>query len=626
MTDERSADLRWLDDPRLSPAGDRVAYVERALDHTGDAVTSRVGVVPAGGGPTAWFGEGAAPRWSPDGHRLAVCRGAALWLVDTATGAARRLAASDGGQATEPAWSPDGTRLAFTHVALVESPDGSRVDGLPGLYRRHRRIRVVDDRGRPLWTVADDAYGPQWSPDGARLGFLTTRFGTRPDLCHVGAAAGPGPVTRVTDGAGPVRGFAWSPDGRRLAYLGHRHGDAGDVNLRLWLTDRAGNAPADLTAAWVHGLGNPVRGDDPRGTGDAPVVWSAATGRIYAEVAVGGRGPLAWFAPASGTDGLAFDGAHACLSPTAGGGRVAFVRSDAANPGDIHVADEASGRSRAVTDANPGAARRALPTAPLSVRAGDGVAIDAWLTVAPGDASRPLLVNVHGGPHGAVGWRYTAEVQRLAARGYAVLTLNPRGSQGYGEAFATAIRGDWGGTDWSDVCAAVDAATALPTVDPRRTAIWGVSYGGFMTQWAVAHSARFAAAVSENGISDFVAAWGSGAGAPASWDLPMGGRPWTSSRFVDRSPLVHADRIATPLLLVHAEHDQVCPVAQSEQMHAALRTLGRDVELVRIPGEGHLMNLHGRPSSRARRAAAVDRFLDRHLCPDPPEAGTGPAS
>ncbi|GAA2577313.1 hypothetical protein GCM10010399_03770 [Dactylosporangium fulvum] len=617
MTDERTADLRWLSDPRLSPAGDRVAYVERALDHAADAVVSRVGVVAAGGGPTTWLGDGEAPGWSPDGRRLAVCRAGALWMLDLATGAARCLAAAGGGRVTEPAWSPDGTRLAFTRVALVESLDGSRVDGLPGLYARRRRIEVIDHGGRPLWTVPDDSYGPQWSPDGARLGFLTTRFGARPDLCHLDAA-GAGPVTRVTDGTGPVRGFAWSSDGTRLAYLGHRHGDAGDVNLRLWLTDRAGQAPADLTAAWTHGLGNPVRGDDPRGTGDAPLVWSAATGRIYAEVAVGGRGPLAWFAPASGTDGLVFEGDHACLTPTVGGGRLAFVRTDAANPGDVHVADEASHRSDPVTDANPDVARHALPTVPLPVRAHDGVTIDAWLTAGPGAAPRPLLVNVHGGPHGAVGWRFTAEVQRLAARGYAVLTLNPRGSQGYGEAFATAIRGDWGGTDWSDVCEAVDVATALPTVDRRRTAIWGVSYGGFMTQWAVAHSTRFAAAISENGISDFVAAWGAGVGPPSFWDLPMGGTPWTSPRFVDRSPLVHADRITTPLLLVHAEHDQVCPVAQSEQMHAALRALGRDVDLVRIPGEGHLMNLHGRPSSRVRRAEAVDRFLDRHLRPDPP--------
>ncbi|HEV7710835.1 MAG TPA: S9 family peptidase [Asanoa sp.] len=590
-------DPRWLADPRLSPDGTRVAYVERTLDHAADAVVSRVGVVPAGGGPTAWLGAGEAPRWSPDGRRLAVSRDDAVWLVDASTGVGSVLARQGGGQVTSADWSPDGSRLALARSALVPSLDGIRVDGLPGRWRRHRRIQVVRPDGHPLWTLPGDAYAPQWSAD--RLAFLTNEFGGGGDLC---VATGPDSIRRVTDGSGPVRGFAWSPDGSRLAYLGHRHGAAGDVNLRLWLTD----PDVELTVDWTHGLGNPVRGDDPRGTGDAPVVWSAVSGRIYAEVAVGGRGPLAWFAPSSGRSGRVFDGAHTCLSPSVAGGRVAFIRSDALNPGDVHVAEEPTGRSRALTST----ARDGAPMMPLEVRAADGVAIDAWLTT--GEGRRPLLVNVHGGPHGAVGWRHTAEVQRLAARGYAVLTLNPRGSQGYGEEFATAIRGDWGGRDWADITAAVDAAATLPGVDPARMAIWGVSYGGFMAQWAIAHTDRFACAVSENGLSDFVAAWA----VPGFWDLPMGGTPWTSPRYVDRSPLMHADRINTPLLLIHAEHDQVVPIAQSEQMHAALQLLGRDTDLVRIPGEGHLMNLHGRPSSRTRRAAAIDAFLDRHLHPE----------
>jgi len=600
-------DLRLVDDPRLAPAGDRVAYVERSLDRARDAVVSRVGVVAVSGGPAVWLGEGEAPRWSPDGTRLALCRDGDIWCVDAPTGHGRPVVR--GGGAVEAVWSPDGARLACAFSTLAASPDGSRVDGLPGTYLRRDEIRVVDQDGRPLWTVA--GRHPRWSPAGGRLGFLDTRFGHRGDLCWTD---GSGTVTRVTDGAGPVRGFSWSPDGGRLAYLGHRQGDAADANLRLWVCDPGGGAAVDLTAGWTLGLGNPVRGDDPRGTGDPPVVWSAVTGRIYVEVAAGGRGPLAWFAPDTGEDGFILDGPHTVLSPSVAAGLIAAVRTDATNPGDVHVLSERTGAAgRDVTDANPGIVRRALPTRSFPVETDGGVVVDAWLTSPPDGAPWPLLVNVHGGPHGAVGWRFTAEIQRLAARGYAVLTLNPRGSQGYGEPFAHAIRGDWGGVDWADVRGVATAAARLREVAERRVAIWGVSYGGFMTQWAVAHSDLFAAAVSENGISDFLTSWGAGSHPPEFWDLPMGGRPWSSPRFVERSPLTHADRIRTPLLLVHAEHDQVCPVAQSERMHAALRTLGRDVSLVRIPGEGHLMNLHGRPSSRARRAAAVDRFLDRHL-------------
>ena len=292
---------------------------------------------------------------------------------------------------------------------------------------------------------------------------------------------------------------------------------------------------------------------------------------------------------------------------------MAFLRTDPDNPGDIWLVDESGGTPRRVTDANGWLAAATQATTAMLVKANDGTMIEAWLTGSPGPAPRPLLVNVHGGPHGAVGWRFTAETQRLAGHGYAVLTLNPRGSQGYGEDFACAIRGEWGGVDWSDILAAVDAAAQLSIVDGSRMVIWGVSYGGFVAQWAITRTDRFAAAISENGISDFIGLWGTGATPASHWVLPMGGTPWTSARFVSGSPLAHAHRVTTPLLLVHAENDQVCPVAQSEQACAALRTLGREVELVRIPGEGHLMNLYGRPSSRLRRAAAIDQFLARHL-------------
>ena len=628
--DTALAALRWVGEPAPSPAGDRVAYVETWLDHAADAVASRVGVVPAEGGATVWLGTGHSPRWAPDGRRLALCRRpddgdpgsgdpARLWLVEPDAGAGRWLTPMAPGDVSEPAWSPDGTRLAFTRTERVESIDGVRVDGLPGLYLTRRRVEVVDVHGNLLWTVGGDGYRPQWSPDGSRLAFLTSRFGSRPDLCWTDAA-GLRPPVRVSDGTGPVRGYAWSPDGTRLAYLAHRYGDAADVNLRLWQVGADGGEPVELTRGWRLGLGNPVRGDDPRGTGDPPVVWSAATGRVYVEVAAGGRGPLAWFEPGSARSGTAFDGEHACLTPSVGGGLLAFVRTGPGDPGDVHVARDCAGGTGhgppwPVTAANPGLAALAAPTVELPASAGDGTAVDAWLTALPGGGARPLLVNVHGGPHGAVGWRFTAEVQRMAARGYAVLTLNPRGSQGYGEDFARAIRGGWGGVDLDDVFAAVDVATRLSTVDGNRVAVWGVSYGGFMAQWAITRTDRFAAAVSENGLSDFVGVWGTGAGDPAFWDLPMGGAPWSSRRLLDCSPLAHADRVATPLLLVHAQDDQVCPVAQSEQAHAALRTLGRRVELVRIPGEGHLMNLVGRPSSRRRRAEAIDGFLARHLTP-----------
>jgi dipeptidyl aminopeptidase/acylaminoacyl peptidase len=399
-----------------------------------------------------------------------------------------------------------------------------------------------------------------------------------------------------------------------------------------------------------------VRSDDRRGCGEPALCWSATTGRLYFEVAEGGRGPLGWVTP-GGASGRLFDGERVCLGPSVAArvARLAVVVTDSGNPGDVHVCDELDPRLEALAPANPWLdAGMVGPTELVRAVADDGVPIEAWLTMPPPAAAAaaatlagagatpagagatlagagatpgasghpappampapPMLVSVHGGPHHAVGWRFCFEAQRLAGRGIAVLSPNPRGSLGYGGAFAAGNAGDWGGRDWRDVEALVDAALALGTVDPDRIAIGGTSYGGYLAQWAVTQTDRFRAAISENGICNLFGQWGSGTDHGDELTAELGATPWGDARtLVDRSPLRHADRVRTPLLLLHAELDASCPVEQSMQMHTALRYLGRRCELVVLEGEGHLVNLLGRPSRRVVRAAAVDEHLDRCL-------------
>ena len=227
------------------------------------------------------------------------------------------------------------------------------------------------------------------------------------------------------------------------------------------------------------------------------------------------------------------------------------------------------------------------------------------------------MVSVHGGPHYAAGWRFSFEAQRLAARGYAILNANPAGSGGYGRRFATAIRGAWGTADWASLERLIDSVSATPAIDPGRVAITGVSYGGYLAMRAATRSARFSAAISENGISNLLAEWGAEQDGGAWLTAELGGPPWERAEaYVASSPITEVHRIQVPLLLIHAELDRNCPIGQSEQMFAALRFLGRDAELFVIEGEGHLMNLVGRPSHRMARAQAVDRWLDRHLRPE----------
>jgi dipeptidyl aminopeptidase/acylaminoacyl peptidase len=576
--------LGLVAEPRLSGDGHYVAYVRGCLDRAADAVVEETVVADLGTG-TEWRpGPGglrtARPRWAPDG-RLGFLSDASgtsqLWVWAPGDRSARQLTWGTD-PVTDLDWSPDGRKLAVTR-----GPAGGG-----------RRVQIVTADGRtgpePVpWSGHGDAWHPRWSPDAERLAFIA---GSR---LHVVGTQGAG--SWCCPGEGPVLALAWGPSGQDLAYLAPRVPDEADIDVRLFrwsVGDTPGNPdPVELAGGWDRSLGSTVRSDDGRGTGSGfppALAWSGATGRIYFTVADGGRGRLGWADPEGGC-GYLLGGDRTCLDPSLDrdGTVIAFVSTSPDDPGDVClVAADGSGERR-VTDANPWLRELTLAgTRPVTAGDHDGVPVEGWVTAFDGPNGRPLVVSVHGGPHYPAGWRFCFEAQRLAAGGYAVLTANPAGSGGYGRRFATAIRGGWGAADWASLERLIDAVTATPGIDAGRTAITGVSYGGYLSMWAITRSARFSAAISENGISNPLAEWGA-------------------------SPIAAADRIRTPLLLIHADLDRNCPIGQSEQMLAALRSLGRDVEFVVIRGEGHLMNLTGRPSRRLVRARAVDRWLGRYL-------------
>ena len=636
--------LNLVSEPCLSAGGRYLAYRRGRLDRESDRMTADIVVTDLGTGsewhPVPAGASASRPRWAPDGRLAFACDAdgtAQVWLWAPGERAARRLTEGDG-HITDLDWAPDGSKLAITRAGLVtpgREPGTAvtrgpyRVDGQPGLASGRRWVQVVQVRPAgtgPASTEDDeragvacaDSWFPRWSPDSERLAFLT---GSRLMIADGrGAAPRPGPDH------GPVLAFTWAPSGTELAYLAPRVPDEADVDVRLFRWDAgpggspAGTAePAELAPGWDRSLGSTVRSDDGRGGGPPALAWSGATGRIYFTVADGGRGRLGWADPADGGHGYLLGGDRTGLEPSldATGRHLAFVSTSPAEPGDVHLAGAGGEDERRVTDANPWLRTRPLAgTRPVTAADHDGVPVEGWITAAGGPGQRPLVVSVHGGPHYPAGWRFSFEAQRLAARGYAVLTANPPGSGGYGRRFATSIRGAWGTADWAGLDRLIDQAAARPDIDAARIAVTGVSYGGYLSMLALTRSARFSAAISENGISNLLAAWGAEDG--GGWlTAELGGPPWERAQaYVAASPIAAADRIRTPLLLVHAELDRNCPVGQSEQMFAALRSLGRETELFVIEGEGHLMNLTGRPSRRLARARAVDRWLDRHLVDD----------
>jgi dipeptidyl aminopeptidase/acylaminoacyl peptidase len=227
----------------------------------------------------------------------------------------------------------------------------------------------------------------------------------------------------------------------------------------------------------------------------------------------------------------------------------------------------------------------------------------------------PTVLHLHGGPTGGWGPGGTLDEISLCAAGYRVVMPNIRGSETFGRAWVRSLFGHWGDRDAADANAVLDALVDDGHADPDRLFVMGLSYGGFLTNWLVGTTNRFAAASSENGVTNQVSAWASsyfgvhynrraGLGDPLS-DRGMR-RLWRSS------PLRLAHRMQTPLLILQAEEDRICPASDNEQLFTALKVLGREVEYVLYPDEHHEMKNHGRPDRRIDRMERILDWFDRH--------------
>ncbi|MCY0933940.1 prolyl oligopeptidase family serine peptidase [Streptomyces sp. H34-S4] len=287
-------------------------------------------------------------------------------------------------------------------------------------------------------------------------------------------------------------------------------------------------------------------------------------------------------------------------------GTVAVVLATAVSFGEIAVVDPADASCRTVTahgaEALPDV--RIFPPQERRFTATDGTAVHGWVigdprAIQPG----PLLVDIHGGPHTA--WSGTADPARvyqqvLAARGWTVLMVNPRGSDGYGETFYRAVTGGWGREDAGDLLDALDELVQDGIADPGRLAVTGYSYGGYLTCYLTSRDRRFAAAVAGGTVSDLVSMVGTSDTGSMVGELELGGAPWTSpDRYAASNPMARVGEVRTPTLLLHGASDLRCPAGQARQWFAALRNLRVPTRLVLYPDASHSFVWDGRPSHRA---------------------------
>ncbi|WP_166531196.1 S9 family peptidase [Blastococcus xanthinilyticus] len=637
-------------DPTLAPDGRHVVYVLRTSDRSSDTDRRALWSVRAtadGWGAPARLTHGAAdtaPAFSPEGNRIAFLRAgdgpAQLHLLPVDGGEAEQVTRLPLG-AGAPVWSPDGARIAFCapvdrsgerseHAPLVATRLGYKADGAGHLGDSRQHLHVLDVATGAVARLTDGdwhAGRPAWSPEGSRLAFAA---GTDPDAdltartpVHVvevpaelpGDAPPAGPLERIGDGAGTAGPLLWTRDGTALLVVGRPTVSVGhDGLLRQPL---GGGAPVDLAAALDRNVmpGGPgYPGGLPQLTRDGGEVVFCVRDRGCSHVwvtAVDGGG-----APRPLVTGA--DVVVAGLSVAAHADVAAVVLADPRTFGEIAVVDLTTGgltRLSAHTRGSLPDVELAVPQ-PRSFRVHDGTEVHGWLLVDPAaPRPAPLLLDVHGGPHNA--WSPIADAahpyhQELVAAGWAVLLLNPRGSDGYGREFFTGAVRAWGTADERDLLDPLDTLVAEGLADADRLAVTGYSYGGYMTCWLTGRTDRFAAAIAGGVVADLTSMTGT-SDAGRALALEFGDALTDPEAARAHSPLTHVHRVRTPTLVLQGGADERCPMGQAEQWFTALRTRGVPTELVLFPGGSHLFVLDGRPSHRLDYSRRVVAWVREHV-------------
>lgn len=628
--------------PRFSPDGRRLAFMA-----TGHGPAPQIHILPL-------------MRGRPGATRTAPRR---------TTGARPRRLTREIHGVSGFAWSPDGTRIAFWGWAgparFVEglTPRGQRptvrrirqasyhwneVGFLD--HRTHLSVLGLERAARPIrLTQGDfDVLAPAWDADGRSLVF-SADMGPEADLYPLyriyrvpdrpgpdGAVADPVEVLKLGEGIADTA--TPSPDGRWLAISGAAEPGAPDwswPHLYLARADGTGTpvrlAPeidlphgswldCDLNGWTSWQRPGPFFTTDANGAADGVVVILSDRGRS--------RPWLLPFDPSTGSPGPATpqaSGDSVCYQLAVASGRIAVVGTLGHRA--MEVMEARDGRFRTCTRIGSAWQRRYRPTpGRMLTIPGPGGPIETWLFSPPGwdgmdaaDADRPplpLVIDVHGGPLGAWGPAPWLEMRILVEAGFLVAAPNVRGATGYGADWVRAHEDRWGEVDAEDVIAVLDHLVAEGLVDPGRVGLLGYSYGGYLANWlAGAHPDRFAAVVTEAGVTDLWTSWAGSDSGPdfhrrAGMAEPL--TPEGVARLWEQSPLRLVDRIRAPLLIIQGEDDHRCPPGDNIQLFVTLRALGREVELALYPDSSHTFALTGRPDRRQDRHRRMVDWFERH--------------
>ncbi len=617
-----------------SPDGRFVAYTLSSKDLVKDESIDSVWIQPADGGDALRISEAgsnaSSPQWSPDGRYLAVLSDrdtetTQVWLYDRRGGDAQALTSLLQG-VDSFAWAPDGKRLLFvaedaTPADLDEEerpkPRPYVVDRLQfkedyvGYLDRYRAhvyvVELAEPKPRQVTFGDYEDSEPVWAPDSRRIAFVSNRSddpdsNRNTDIWVVDTAKADSTPVRASAMDTSEASPAWSPDGRSIVCTSTMP----DV-LPIYAIPRLLVVEVDSGRTRHFEALAETQVFSPEFTSDGEAILAVTEHR--------GEQNLVRVDVATGAVQSLVDGKDVVSDFTVdSAGQVFALVSRPQWPGEVFALKGMSldVLSRVHADTLEGIELGRVEK--HGYKSADGTAMETFVVHPPGyrkGRSYPGMLYIHGGPQAQFDFSFNVDAQLLAARGYVVVMPNPRGSFGYGQAFAQAIYRDWGGIDYQDVVGAMDYVVAAGLVDPERTAVYGWSYGGMMTNHVITKTDRFDAAITGASATLYVANYGHDQ-YQRWWEEELG-LPWLEENrenWQRISPFYSLDKVKTPTLIVGGEDDWNVPILNSEQLYIALKRQGVPTELVIYPNEGHILSV---PSYERDLYERYFAWLDRHV-------------